>query len=27
MVIFSANKDQDDNEEITEWKLGFAVFF
>lgn len=27
MVIFSANRDQDDNEEITEWKLGFAVFF
>ncbi len=27
LVIFSANKDQDDNEEITEWKLGFAVFF
>ncbi len=27
LVIFSANKDQDDNEEITEWKMGFAVFF
>lgn len=27
LVIFSANRDQDDNEELTEWKLGFAVFF
>ncbi len=27
LVIFSANRDQNDNEEITEWKLGFAVFF
>ena len=26
-VIFSATKDNDDNEDITEWKLGFAVFF
>lgn len=26
-VIFSANNDKDENEDITEWKLGFAVFF
>jgi len=26
-VIFSATKDNDDNEDITEWKLGFGVFF
>lgn len=27
VVIFSANNDRDDNEEFTEWKAGFAVFF
>ncbi len=27
LVIFSASRDQDNNEEITEWKLGFAIFF
>lgn len=26
-VIFSASNDQDENEDISEWKLGFAVFF
>ena len=26
-VIFSASNEQDENEEISEWKLGFAVFF
>lgn len=26
-VIFSANNDEDNNEEISEWKLGFAIFF
>ncbi len=26
-VIFSASNERDDNEEIGEWKLGFAVFF
>lgn len=26
-VIFSASNDQDNNEEIGEWKIGFAVFF
>ena len=26
-VIFSANKNNDNNEEINEWKAGFAVFF
>jgi hypothetical protein len=26
-VIFSANNDKDQNEEIKEWKTGFAVFF
>lgn len=26
-VIFSATNDKDENEDITEWKLGFAVFF
>jgi hypothetical protein len=26
-VIFSANNDQDENEDIREWKIGFAVFF
>jgi len=27
MVIFSANNDKDQNEELTEWKIGFAIFF
>jgi hypothetical protein len=27
VVIFSASNDRDDNEEFTEWKAGFAVFF
>lgn len=26
-VIFSATKDNDDNEDITGWKAGFAIFF
>jgi hypothetical protein len=26
-VVFSANNDRDDNEEIGEWKLGFAVYY
>jgi len=26
-IIFSSNKDNDNNEEINEWKAGFAVFF
>lgn len=26
-VIYSADNDNDDNEELGEWKLGFAVFF
>jgi len=26
-IIFSATKDNDNNEEINEWKAGFAVFF
>jgi hypothetical protein len=26
-VIFSASNDQDENEELGEWKIGFAVFF
>lgn len=26
-VIFSANNDKDENEDISEWKIGFAVFF
>ncbi len=26
-VIFSATKDNDDNEDIKEWKVGFAIFF
>lgn len=26
-VIFSATNDKDENEDISEWKLGFAVFF
>jgi len=26
-VIFSASNDRDNNEEIGEWKIGFAVFF
>lgn len=26
-IIFSARIDNDDNEDITEWKAGFAVFF
>jgi hypothetical protein len=27
MVIFSANNENDENEDITEWKIGFAIFF
>ena len=27
MVIFSANTENDKNEDITEWKIGFAIFF
>ncbi len=27
MVIFSANTDKDENEELIEWKIGFAIFF
>ena len=27
MVIFSANTDKDKNEDLTEWKIGFAIFF
>jgi len=26
-VIFSANNDKDENEDLSEWKLGFAIFF
>ena len=26
-VIFSASNDRDENEEISEWKVGFAIFF
>ena len=26
-VIFSANNEEDNNEEISEWKIGFAIFF
>jgi len=26
-VIYSASNDRDDNEEVGEWKIGFAVFF
>jgi len=26
-VIFSASNDKDENEDISEWKLGFAIFF
>ncbi len=26
-IIFSASNDQDENEDISEWKLGFAIFF
>ncbi|KPJ95036.1 MAG: hypothetical protein AMJ55_04945 [Gammaproteobacteria bacterium SG8_15] len=26
-VIYSASNDKDDNEEVGEWKIGFAVFF
>ncbi len=26
-IIFSANNDKDENEDIAEWKLGFAIFF
>ena len=26
-VVFSATNELDDNEEITEWKIGFAIFF
>ena len=26
-VIFSANNDKDQNEDISEWKIGFAIFF
>jgi len=26
-VIFSANNDKDENEDISEWKVGFAIFF
>ncbi len=26
-IIFSASNDSDQNEEISEWKLGFAIFF
>ncbi len=26
-VIFSASNDKDENEDINEWKLGFAIFF
>ncbi len=26
-VIFSANNDKDHNEDISEWKIGFAIFF
>jgi hypothetical protein len=26
-IIFSANNDKDENEDIGEWKLGFAIFF
>ncbi len=27
LVIFSANNEEDQNEELTEWKIGFAIFF
>ncbi len=26
-VIFSASNDNDKNEDLSEWKLGFAIFF
>jgi hypothetical protein len=26
-VVYSASNDKDENEEISEWKLGFAIFF
>ena len=26
-VIFSASNDKDSNEDLSEWKLGFAIFF
>jgi len=26
-VIFSANNDKDENEDLSEWKIGFAIFF
>ncbi|MCK4707450.1 MAG: SH3 domain-containing protein, partial [Gammaproteobacteria bacterium] len=26
-IIFSANNDTNENEDITEWKIGFAIFF
>jgi len=26
-IIFSASNDKDENEDISEWKLGFAIFF
>lgn len=26
-VVYSASNDKDDNEDISEWKIGFAVFF
>jgi hypothetical protein len=26
-IVFSANNVKDENEEISEWKAGFAVFF
>jgi hypothetical protein len=26
-VVFSANNDSDSNEELNEWKVGFAIFF
>ncbi len=27
ILIFSANNDKDKNEDLTEWKIGFAIFF
>ena len=26
-LIFSANNDEDKNEDVSEWKIGFAIFF
>lgn len=26
-IVYSASNDKDDNEDISEWKIGFAVFF